>query len=145
MFCFQHFSGHCIHVILIFDAICCKLQLEKGSSVIVVKFPVIENSIGCADICLSKSDFLGLLQSNIGRRSIRAGISRIIVLIIDGDDLRSKAQVLNRVPGACAHIFKEVVAGKYGTGLNLEHDIFLVSIDIFHKVTGCVDFCNQIF
>ena len=87
MFCLQNLAGYCVHVIFVLYAACGEFQLKDGSSVIVVKFLVVEYSVSCADICLSQSDFLCLLQSDIGRELFCCGVGWVVVIIVNGYDV----------------------------------------------------------
>ena len=87
MLCLQNLAGYCVHVIFVLYAVRGEFQFKNGSSVVVVEFLVVEYSVSCADICLGQSDFLCLLQSDIGRELFCCGVGRIVVVIVNGYDI----------------------------------------------------------
>ena len=75
-----------MNVIFIFIPIRSEFQFKNRGSVIVVELPVIEYRVRSVDIRLGKCDFLRFLQSDIGRRLTVFGISRVIIVVVNGHD-----------------------------------------------------------
>ena len=58
----QDFAGHCVNIVFVFSAACCKFQLKGSGAVVVVEVFIIEYGVRCGDICLAQSNFPGLFS-----------------------------------------------------------------------------------
>ena len=137
-------SGHGMNIVFILIPVRSKFQFKNRGSVIVVELPVIKYRVRSVDIRLGKCDFLRFLQSNIGRRLTVFGISRVIIVAIDGHDAGRKIQPFHRFLGADAHICQKIVAGKYRPRLQLQDNVLFVSINVIYKIARLVDLYDQI-
>ena len=135
---------HGVHVVFIFHAAGGKFQLKNGGSVVVVKFPVVKNGVCRVYACVGKGDFLSLFQSDVGRRRTVSGIVRVIVVIVNGHNAGGEMQVLHRVLSACGHFLKKCAAGNNGAGLQLNDNVLSAAVYVFDKVTGLIDFYDQV-
>ena len=140
----DNLSGYRMDIVFIFHAVCVEFQLEYRGSVVMVKLFVVKYSVCRVYVSLRQSDLLCLLQSDVGRGPFSRGVGRVVVVLINGYNVGCKAQTLDCVLGAGAHVLQKVVAGKHRARLDLDYNIFLMAVDVVYKVACCVDFCNQV-
>ena len=144
MFCFDYLAGYCMNIIFIFLAISLKLQLENRSSVIMIKLFIIKHRIRSRNTSLGQRNFLSFFQCDVWRRLPIFNISRIIIIIVNSNDSRTKSKVFNRILGTITHFSQEIVTWKNRTRFQLENNTLFVSINILYKIASFIDFYNQI-
>ena len=81
---------HRMNVIFVFVSVSGKFQLKDRGPIIMIKFLILKYRIRCIDIRLSQGNFLCLLQSDIGRWLSVFGISRVIIVVANCHNIRSK-------------------------------------------------------
>ena len=140
----QHLAGYGVNVVVVLNAVGVKFQFKNRGAVVMVKIPVVEYRVGRIDVRLGQRDLLRLFQRNVGRGRAVLGIGGVVIVVVDGDDAGGELQSLDRILGADAHLFQEIVAGEHRAGLQLEDDVLFISVNILDKIAGFADFKDQI-
>ena len=104
VFCLHDLPGHGMDIIIVFNATRSKFQLKDRVPIVVVEFLIVKYRICCIDVGLGQGNFLCLFQSDVGGRLAVFGISRVIIILVDGHDTGGKAQAFYGFLRAGAHI-----------------------------------------
>ena len=87
VFCLHNLPGHSMDIVIILSAVYGEFQFKNRGSVIVIEFLVVEHCALDFDIRLGKRNFLCLLQSDVGGWLSVFGISRVVVIVVNGYDV----------------------------------------------------------
>ena len=140
MFRPYHLACNGMNIVFILISVGSKFQLKNRGPVVVVEFLIVEYCVRSRDVGLGQRNFLRLFQGNVGGRLSVFGISRVVIIAVNGYNAGSKAQPFYGFLGAGAHILQEIAAGKRRTGFQLQNNVLFVAVDVIHEKTRFIDF-----
>ena len=141
---FDHFPCGRVYIVFVFIAIGGELQFKNRGPVVVVELLVIKHGVFCRNVGLGQGNLLRFFQGDVGGGLPALCICGVVIVAVNGHNPGRKADLFDHRLGAGAHIRQEMVAWEYRSGFQLQHNILFVPVDVLYKVSGLVDFLNQV-